>query len=72
MKIAWQESSEGEDSSSSEEVVWEGEGEGAGGHSGERRRTECPARDEMGILKEELGKRFENTWGVQAPAAKSR
>lgn len=41
----------------------------AGGQCGERRTSECPARDVMGMRVLELGKRVRWTWGVQAPAA---
>lgn len=34
--------------------------------------SECPARDVMGILVFEVGKRVRWTWGVQAPAARTR
>ena len=42
---------------------------GGGGQRGERRTSECPARDVIGMLVLELGKRVRWTWGVQAPAA---
>ena len=42
-----------------------------GGQCGERRRRECPAREVMGILVREEGKRAWWTWGVQAPAART-
>ena len=40
-----------------------------GGQHGERRTSECPARDVIGMVVLELGKRVRWTWGVQAPAA---
>ena len=43
-----------------------------GGQCGERRTSECPASDVMGILVVELGKRVRWTFGVQAPAARTR
>ena len=43
-----------------------------GGQCGERRTSECPASDVMGILVLELGKRARWTFGVQAPAARTR
>ena len=43
-----------------------------GGQCGERRTSECPASDVMGILVFEFGKRVRWTSGVQAPAASTR
>ena len=43
-----------------------------GGQCGERRISEWPARDVMGILVFEWGKRVRWTSGVQAPAARTR
>ena len=34
--------------------------------------SECPASDVMGILVLEVGKRVRWTWGVQAPAVRTR
>lgn len=44
-------------------------GGGGGGQCGERRTSECPARDVMGMVVLELGKRVRWTCGVHAPAA---
>lgn len=43
-----------------------------GGQCGERRTSECPASDVMGILVFDFGKRVRWTSGVQAPAARTR
>lgn len=48
------------------------DGDAVGGQCGDRRRREWPARDVMGILVFEDGKRARWTWGVQAPAARTR
>lgn len=45
---------------------------GGGGHRGERSSRLCPAREAIGSLRGEPGKRVLNTWGVQAPAARTR
>ncbi len=43
-----------------------------GGHRGERRTSECPASDVMGIRFRDSGKSVRWTDGVQAPAARTR
>ena len=53
-------------------VVEEGEDEGGGGQWAERRRMECPAKEVIGISILDDGKRVRWTWGVQAPAARTR
>jgi len=42
------------------------------GQCGERKRREWPASDVIGILTLELGKSVEKTFGVHAPAARTR
>ena len=46
--------------------------DGDAGQWGERRRRECPAKEVIGMSILDDGKRVRWTWGVQAPAARTR